>query len=134
MLGPGLAILDIWTRQYVLSWWALDGRKNIGLTISRTTAAAGAIFFTLYSGWVVVYASLEVALYTIAGIQLIAGIVLSYGIIIDWLPDPPTVRIKVASTAVHHRPHQWSSCRYLRDRCHLALMSTETLEQQRNTS
>ena len=92
ILGVSYSFYDIWTRRDVLSWWVLDGKKNIGVCLVRTSAGVGAIFFTLYTGWVAVYASLAVALYTVAAIQLILAIPLLYGIKVGWLAKPPPIK------------------------------------------
>ena len=57
----------------------------------RTTAAVGAIFYTLLTGWITVYASVQVALYTLAAFELILALPLAYGIHVGWLGEPPSI-------------------------------------------
>ncbi|GMH47734.1 hypothetical protein TrLO_g6148 [Triparma laevis f. longispina] len=74
LLGFGLSILELFSRLEVLQWYSVDGTKSTGITIVGAALGASALFFTLYSGWVNRYASLEVTLYTIAGLNLVLSV------------------------------------------------------------
>ena len=92
ILGFSYSVFDVWTRAHILGWWAVDGKKRIGITLTRVSAAVGAIFYTLFTGWIAVYGSVELALYMLAAFELLLALPLAYGVYAGWLPNPPSVK------------------------------------------
>ena len=58
--------------------------------LDRSSGGSAAIWFTLFTGWVVHYASLQVALYCMAGWMLLGAVWLTYAIKTGGLDSAPT--------------------------------------------
>ena len=89
LLGFGTAPLELCSRFEVLQWYSVDGTKSTGIGILGCALGCSAIFFTLYSGWVTRYASLQVTLYTLAGLNAALSGWLVYAIRAGHLDQAP---------------------------------------------
>lgn len=94
LLGISFSVYDVFTRLQVLLWWAPTGEKNVGVAIVGSAAGASAIFFTLFSGWVINGASLQVCLYVIGALMLFLSaylILMIRGGKLEMIPSPDVI-------------------------------------------
>lgn len=89
-LGLALAIHDVVTRLETMQWWAVDGKKNVGVGIIGLTSGCSSIFYTLVTAWILNYSkSLATTLYTLFGIQTIVSGWIVFAIQTGKMDSPP---------------------------------------------
>jgi len=89
-LGLALAIHDVVTRLETMQWWAVDGKKNVGVGIIGLTSGCSSIFYTLVTAWILNYSkSLSTTLYTLFGIQTFVSSWIVYAIQSGKMDSPP---------------------------------------------
>ena len=73
-----------------MQWWAVDGKKNVGVGIIGLTSGCSSIFYTLVTAWILNYSkSLSTTLYTLFGIQTIVSSWIVYAIQSGKMDSPP---------------------------------------------
>jgi len=89
-LGLALAIHDVVTRLETMQWWAVDGKKNVGVGIIGLTSGCSSIFYTLVTAWILNYSSsLATTLYTLFGIQILVSGWIVFAIQTGKMDSPP---------------------------------------------
>lgn len=89
-LGLALAIHDVVTRLETMQWWAVDGKKNVGVGIIGLTSGCSSILYTLVTAWILNYSkSLATTLYTLFGIQTIVSGWIVFAIQTGKMDSPP---------------------------------------------
>ena len=99
-VGFGSSVYDFLARMDGLIWFAVDGTsKRYGVALCGLGTGSGAIFFTLWNGWIINYGSLALTFYVTAALQIVLTVPIWLGLQMGWLEAPPSVEAYAAMVA-----------------------------------
>jgi len=90
ILGVAYSVHMLLFKTEIFQWWGIDGNKRKGVAVMGLYDGCSAVFFTLFTGWMIGYVSLEACLYALAGLQLLLSIGITYSIRTGRLDQPPS--------------------------------------------
>jgi len=90
VIAANNAIFDFIYRVEAMLWFSIDNTKHVGVGAIGLGTGSGAVFYTLLSGWIIHYGSLETYLYTLAGFQALTSLPVVLAVYLGWLDAPPT--------------------------------------------